>query len=74
MEKKKFAGYIFVLIAIGSFAVGMILSFVTYRMLTLQLVVPSDIPARISRSIVLVGLVIAVINLAIGLFLIIKNR
>ncbi len=74
MEKRKLAGYIFILIAMGCFAVSMLLSFFTYRMLTLQMVIPSDWPAIISRSILFVGLVLALINLCIGLFLIIKSR
>ncbi|MFW9820289.1 MAG: hypothetical protein ACFFE5_11825 [Candidatus Thorarchaeota archaeon] len=74
MEKKKLAGYIFILITIGFFAGSLILSFLTNRMLSSQLIVPSDIPDKISRSILLVGLTIALFNLSIGLFLIIKYR
>lgn len=74
MEKRRLAGYIFILIAIGLFAGSMVFSFVTYRMLTLPLESPSDIPAKISRSILFVGLVLALISLCIGLFLSIKYR
>lgn len=74
MEKRKLAGYIFILIAIGFFAGSMVLSFFIYRMLTLQIGIPSDIPAKFSRPILFVGLILALINLCIGLFLIIKYR
>jgi len=71
-EKKEFAGYILILVAIGNFIGFLALSFVTYRMLTFQIIVPSDIPSKISRAIFFVGLVIALINFCIGLFLIKK--
>ncbi|MFX0007596.1 MAG: hypothetical protein ACFFA7_05785 [Promethearchaeota archaeon] len=74
MEKKKFAGYIFILISIGFCAGSLALSFLTNRMLSSQIIGPSNIPDKISRSILFVGLIIALINLCIGLFFILKYR
>ncbi|MFX1391703.1 MAG: hypothetical protein ACFE9Z_16680 [Promethearchaeota archaeon] len=71
MEKRRLAGYIFILIAIGFFAGSMALSFFTYRMLA---GVSPDIATRVSRSILFVGLIFALISLCIGLFLAIKYR
>ncbi len=71
MEKKKFAGYILILVAIGIFAGSMVLSFINYRFM---FAFPQDLADKISRSIFFVGLIMALITLCIGLFLIIKYR
>ena len=74
MENKQFVGYIFILVAIGCFVASLVLSFFTYRFLTLQIVFPSNLPTIISRSILFIGLILAFIIMCVGLFLIIKFR
>ncbi|MFW9972550.1 MAG: hypothetical protein ACFFDF_20355 [Candidatus Odinarchaeota archaeon] len=73
MEKRRLAGYIFIFIAIGIFAGSMLLSFFFYYN-TLHMGFTSEILVKISRTILFVGLVMALISLCIGLFLSIKYR